>query len=345
MYNNAMQAGVVGATGYLGAELLRLLAGHSGIEPAVLQGASTAGSELGALIPSLASRYRERSVEPVDPRRLEGLDVVFVAVPSGTSQEIVASLVGKVGLVVDLGADFRLRDPNAYEVWYGFSHRNPELLSKAVYGLPELTRKELPGAELVAAPGCYVTAACLALAPFLTAGEAEPAGIVVDAASGTSGAGKSPAANLHHPHANEQMSAYKLTDHRHIPEMEQVLGAELIFTPHLAPMTRGILATCYARLASGSSIETSEDALDLLATHYGEEPFVHVSRELVATGDAYGSNVAHLTARYDQRTGWLVVLAAIDNLIKGGSGQAIQAANIALGIEETTGLPLVGMGL
>ena len=338
-----MKAGVVGASGYLGAELLRLLAGHEGLEAAVVQAESSAGSAIGEVCPSLAGAYPDLELGPVDCDALDGLDVVFVAVPSGSSQEVVATLHGRVGLVVDLGADFRLKDPSAYERWYGFSHSRPELLDVAAYGLVELCRPELAGASLVAAPGCYVTATCLGLAPFLQAAAVEPAGIVVDAVSGTSGAGKSPSAALHHPQVNEQVSAYQLLTHRHVPEMEQVLGAELIFTPHLVPMTRGILATCYARPTAASPVTSSKEATELLAAAYAAEPFVRVSDSLVSSGEAYGSNVAHLTARYDERTGWIVVLSAIDNLVKGGSGQAIQAANVVLGLPEAAGLPRAGL--
>lgn len=338
-----MKAGVVGASGYLGAELLRLLASHGEIDVAVVQAASTAGARLSGLYPSLGGAYGEVVVSEIDPAALDGLDVVFIAVPSGSSQQLVADINGRTGLVVDLGADFRLRDPALYPVWYGFEHACPELLGEAVYGLPELNRPALEGARLVAAPGCYVTAACLALAPFTSRGAVERSGILVDAASGTSGAGKAPSGELHHPHVNEQVSAYKVLEHRHIPEMEQVLGVELLFTPHLVPMTRGILATCYARPRQGSPLTSSAAALEVLHESYDSEPFVSVSEELVATGDAYGSNVCHLTARYDERTGWLVVLSAIDNLVKGGSGQAIQAANVALGLAETAGLPRVGL--
>lgn len=338
-----MKAGVVGASGYLGAELLRLLAAHPELEVAAAQADSSAGRPIGELYPSLAGAYGDLVVDELDPNALAGLDVLFVAVPSGASQEVVGALFEQGGLVVDLGADFRLKDPAAYLQWYGFEHSRPELLAEAVYGLPELNRQALRGARLVAAPGCYVTAACLALAPFVAGGHIESSGIVVDAASGTSGAGKSPSASLHHARVNEAMVPYGVLTHRHTPEMQQVLGAELLFTPHLAPMTRGILATCYAKPASGSRVHSSEAALGVLAEAYENEPFVNVTAELVSTADAYGSNVAHLTARYDERTGWLVVFAAIDNLVKGGSGQALQAANVALGLPETAGLPLVGL--
>jgi N-acetyl-gamma-glutamyl-phosphate reductase len=335
-----MKCGVAGATGYLGAELLRLLAGHPVLDVAVAQADSTAGSTIGDIYPALGRAYRDLIVERLDPASLEQLDVVFVALPSGTSQGVVAALAGTVGLVVDLGADFRLRDASAYPQWYGWEHSVPELLSSAVYGLPELYRPQLAGAGLIAAPGCYVTAAAVALRPLVAGGLVEPAGIIVDGASGTSGAGKAPAPNLHHSLANERYVAYGVLDHRHTPEMEQVIGAQLLFTPHLAPMTRGILTTCYARPARPV---TTESLLSYLAEAYAGEPFVNVTAGLPSTSDAYGSNVVHLTARFDERTGWVLVMSAIDNLVKGGSGQAIQAANAALGLPETAGLPLVGL--
>jgi N-acetyl-gamma-glutamyl-phosphate reductase len=335
-----MKCGVAGATGYLGAELLRLLAGHPVLDVAVAQADSTAGSTIGDIYPALGRAYRDLIVERLDPASLEQLDVVFVALPSGTSQGVVAALAGTVGLVVDLGADFRLRDASAYPQWYGWEHSVPELLSSAVYGLPELYRPQLAGAGLIAAPGCYVTAAAVALRPLVAGGLVEPAGIIVDGASGTSGAGKAPAPNLHHSLANERYVAYGVLDHRHTPEMEQVIGAQLLFTPHLAPMTRGILTTCYARPARPV---TTQSLLSYLAEAYAGEPFVNVTAGLPSTSDAYGSNVVHLTARFDERTGWVLVMSAIDNLVKGGSGQAIQAANAALGLPETAGLPLVGL--
>ncbi len=331
---------VIGGSGYLGAELLRLLAGHPELVVAAVQGDSSAGTPLSTLYPGLAKAYPTTVVGAVDPGACAGLDAVFVAVPSGASTPLVAALVDRVGCVVDLGADFRLRDAAAYPRWYGFEHGAPELLARAVYGLPELYRANLEGARLVASPGCYVTAASLALAPLVAAGAIATSGVVVDAASGTSGAGRVPSAETHHAAANESFSAYKLLDHRHTPEMEQVIGAEILFTPHLAPMTRGILATCYARATGPTS---TEELLGVLADAYGGEPFVAVAERAPSTRDAYGSNTAHLTARYDARTGHVLVVSAIDNLTKGGSGQALQAANVALGCAETAGLSAVGV--
>jgi N-acetyl-gamma-glutamyl-phosphate reductase len=342
-----VKCAVAGATGYLGTELLRLLSGHPVLEVAVVQGDSTAGRRLGDVVPALAPVMGDLTVGELDADALGQAEVVFLALPSGASQEAVASLLGRVRLVVDLGADFRLRDPSLYQTWYGWEHSHPELLEKAVYGLPELAGDELAGAELVAAPGCYVTAAAIALAPLVAGGLVRPEGIIVDAASGTSGAGKAPSANLHHPLANERFAPYGLLTHRHTPEMEQAIGegASVLFTPHLAPMTRGILATCYARPIAATGPPTSESLVESLRQAYEHAPFVNVqsAEALPSTADAYGSNVVHLSARVDPRTGWAVVISALDNLVKGGAGQAVQAANVALGLAETSGLPLAGL--
>ena len=216
--------------------------------------------------------------------------------------------------IVDLAADFRLRDPAAYRQWYGHDHAAPDLLSRFAYGLPERHRKDIATAQAVAAPGCYPTAATLALAPLVDAGAIETTGVIVDAASGVSGAGRAPKPTTHFGTVNEDFVAYGLLDHRHTPEIEQATGAKVLFTPHLAPMTRGILATCYARPTRPTS---TEDLLDLLHTAYAGEPFVVVSDRPPSTKATWGSNTAHLTARYDPRTGWVVVLAALDNLVKG----------------------------
>ena len=233
-------------------------------------------------------------------------------------------------------ADFRLRDAKAYEQWYGFTHRHPELLSQSVYGLPELNRAALVGATLIAAPGCYVTAASLALVPLLQAGVIEPGGVIVDAASGVSGAGREPTAFTHFGTVNENFAAYGLIDHRHTPEIEQVTGARVLFTPHLAPMTRGILVTAYAR--DGASLDRTAAPDRLRAVPW--RAFRRGSRALPGTRETYGSNLAKLTVRSAPRTGHVLAICAIDNLTKGGAGQAIQAANIACGIDEASGLDL-----
>jgi N-acetyl-gamma-glutamyl-phosphate reductase len=334
-----MKVGVVGASGYAGVELLRLCAAHPDLDVAVAAARSHAGATVADHTPSLAAAYPSLTFDATDPAVLDGLDLVFCALPHGESQKLVPALVGRVGAIVDLAADFRLRDPALYPAWYGEEHHAPALLDQFVYGLPELFRADLAGATLVAAPGCYPTAAALALAPFARAGLIEATGIVVDAASGVSGAGRGPSDRLHFGAVDEDFTAYGLLDHRHTPEIEQAVGAQVLFTPHLAPMVRGILATSYAR-PTGEL--TTDDALGVLRDAYAGEPFVVVSDRSPSTKAAAGSNCAHLTARVDQRTGWLVVLAALDNLVKGAAGQAVQCANAVLGRPETTGLPLAG---
>ncbi len=337
-----MKAGIVGASGYTGAELLRLLAAHPVFEVAVATAHSHAGEPVGEHTPSLAAAYPGLAYEDTDPALLDGLDVVFCALPHGESQRIVPGLSGRVGRIVDLAADFRLRDASLYPRWYGEEHAAPALLSEAVYGLPELFREGLAGAALVAAAGCYPTAAGLALAPLVRSGLVEASGIVVDAASGVSGAGRGLKESLHFGTVDEDFVAYGLLTHRHTPEMEQILGAELLFTPHLAPMVRGILATCYARPAAGH-VPSPAAVMDALHDAYDDEPFVVVTDAPPSTKATAGSNAAHVTARVDARTGWVVALCALDNLVKGASGQAIQCANAAFGLPETTGLPIAGV--
>jgi N-acetyl-gamma-glutamyl-phosphate reductase len=329
-----ISAGIIGASGFTGAELLRLLHRHPDIDVVAVTGDTAAGTAVADAYPSLAAAYGDLRYSSYDPADLAGLDLVFLALPHGQSQKIVPELRGKVAHVVDLAADFRLPDPALYPRWYGEAHEAPELLADFVYGLPELFRDRLHGAELVAVPGCYPTAASLALAPLVRSGLVASDGIVVDAASGVSGAGKGK-----HPFAgvDEDFTAYGLLDHRHTPEIEMNVGGSVLFTPHLAPMNRGILATCYARAAGDG------DPLEALAGAYAGEPFVVVSERSPSTKATLGSNTAHLTARRDERTGWVVAIAAIDNLVKGASGQAIQCANLALGLDEGAGLPTAGL--
>src|SRR5579862_3605605 len=270
-----LNVGVLGASGYAGMELLRLLAGHPDMAVGYATADSAAGELVGDVHPSLAAAYPALLLDRYDPSDAAGLDVVFTALPSGVTGRVVPELVGKVDLVVDLAADFRLRDASAYPRWYGWEHPAPELLAESAFGIPELFRDSLPGARLVAAPGCYVTAGALALAPFVRAGAIETTGVIVDAASGVSGAGRGLKASTTFGTVHEDFTAYGLLDHRHTPELEQAIGAQLLFTPHLAPMSRGILATCYARPVPGGPATTA-DALALLSAAYAGEPFVVV---------------------------------------------------------------------
>ena len=336
-----LKVAVFGASGYAGAELLRLAAGHPAMDVVFATADTQAGIRVADLYPSLASAYPSLVLTGADPSEVDGLDVVFLAMPHGASQDLVPDLLARHGSIVDLAADFRLADPALYPEWYGEEHHHPELLGDAVYGIPELFKESLPGARLIAAAGCYPTAAALALAPLARSGAIETTGVVVDAASGVSGAGRVPKANTHFNTVDEDFTAYGLLRHRHTPEIEQAAGVQVLFTPHLAPMNRGILATCYARPAAGATGQ--RDPLEVLEEFYAGEPFVVVDERSPSTKATLGSNCAHITARVDARTGWVVAICAIDNLTKGAAGQAIQCANIAVGLEQTAGLPLSGL--
>jgi N-acetyl-gamma-glutamyl-phosphate reductase len=334
--------GILGASGYTGAELLRLCAQHPQFNVVYATGDSQAGTLASALYPSLAARYPDLVFEEFSLDRATSCDIVFLGLPHEVSMRIVPQLHQRVRLVVDLSGAFRLLNTANYPQWYGFEHTCPELLAHAVYGLPELYRKQLIGATLIATPGCYVTAASLALAPLVASGAIDTQGVIVDGASGVSGAGRALKNNTMFGTVNEDFCAYGLLDHRHTPEIEQVTGAQVLFTPHLAPMNRGILATCYARPGDGSAPSTAS-LLATLARAYQDEPFVVVRPASPSTKATLGTNTAHLTARYDERTEYVMVLCAIDNLAKGASGGAIQSANVALGIDETLGLTSVGL--
>jgi N-acetyl-gamma-glutamyl-phosphate reductase len=329
------RAAIFGASGFVGSELLRLCASHPGLDPVRLFADSQSGKTVAEVHPHLRPAYRSLILEKYEPARLNGVDMVFAALPHGHSQEIAPAILERGIPFVDLGADFRLDDASDYERWYGESHRAPGLLSSFVYGIPELNRDAIRDGKAVAAAGCYPTSAILALKPLMDL--IEPHSIVVDAASGVSGAGKALKEETHFNNVDENFAAYGLLNHRHTAEMEMALGGRVLFTPHLAPMNRGILATCYAQ-AKGPC-----DPLAALAQAYAEEPFVFVSERPPQTKWTLGSNAVHLTARYDERTGRVLALAALDNLVKGAAGQMIQCANLMLGLDETAGLTACGV--
>lgn len=336
-----MRVGVIGATGYAGSEVLRLCASHPDLEVVLATGASNAGKRVAEYVPALAAVYPTTVFAPTNDVLTSDVDVVFVALPHGQSQKMVPQLVDRGVQVVDLGADFRLKDPNDYPVWYGDTHAAPALLASSVYGLVERHRKELVGATLIAVPGCYPTASILALGPFLDAGLIERSGIVVNALSGTSGAGRAASDRLHFSRLSGNAEAYGLLSHRHTPEIQQELDAELLFTPHLVATSRGMLVTAYGRVTDPSL--TSESALALLRETYRDDPFVVVTDEPPTLKDPVGSNLCFVSARVDARTGWLIVMSSLDNLIKGAAGQAVQAWNVANGLDETLGLPMTGV--
>lgn len=346
-----LRVAIVGASGYTGAELLRLVAQHPRFRLVAATGDSQAGSLAASTYPSLTAAYPDLVFAEFDADSIDGVDVVFLGLPHEASLELVPQLMGRVGCIVDLSAAYRLKDSSLYPQWYGFEHDQPGALGTAVFGLPELYRPHLAGAPLVATPGCHVTAATLALAPLVSAGLVAPTGIIVDSITGVSGAGRALKHTSQFCTVDEDVQAYGLLDHRHTPEIEQVLtdalvGAggdgkcQVLFTPHLAPLNRGILATCYARPTGAS---TSEQLLAAMARHYRDEPFVVVRPTSPSTKAALGTNTSFLTARYDQRTDTVVAICALDNLCKGASGGAVQAANVALGLDEAAGLQKVGL--
>ena len=335
-----MQTAVVGASGYAGTELVRLIADHPYLSLVLMTGESAAGKKIASHVPSLAGRFPTETYGATDDVFSSHAEVVFLALPHGASQALVPRLLEQGRVVIDLGADFRIKNPSDYEAWYGHAHQAPELLTQAVYGLVENHRSELRGAKLVAAPGCYPTATALALAPFVRRGMVESTGLVVNALSGVSGAGRSTSDRLHFSRLHGNAEAYGLLHHRHTIEMQQELGAELIFTPHLVPVSRGMLVTAYARITLNV---TTEVAQEVLIEAYQDDPFVVVTSEPPSLKDALGSNLCFVSAAVDPRTGWLIAMSSLDNLGKGAAGQAIQAANVALGFDEAAGLSRVGV--
>jgi N-acetyl-gamma-glutamyl-phosphate reductase len=345
--------GVFGASGYAGAELLRLLARHPGLEVSWATGESTAHQAVAARYPGLAAAYGELVFCSLEEGLDKGADVLFMALPHGQAAAVAPRVLDRgAGLVVDLSADFRLRDPADYPRWYGAEHPHPGELGGWPYGLPELYREQLRGATKVAVPGCYPTAALLALVPLVADGLVEPEGIVVDAKSGITGAGRSLRDTYLFAQVNESVTPYGVGRHRHTPEIEQELGraagqpVTISFTPHLVPLSRGLLATCYATLAPGVG---DEDLRACYAKAYDDEPFVDLvgpgtPASWPATRAVATTNRVQVAAAADPRSGRAVAAAAIDNLVKGAAGQAVQCANLALGLPETAALDLVPPG-
>lgn len=336
-----IKAGVVGATGYAGAELSRLLLGHPQAELYAVSSVSFEGMALSAVYP--AYRTLCDLICATEEEVLEKSDVVFCALPHGLSQEMAAKCDRAGKTFIDMGADFRLESEQEYAEWYGGSFSDPELHKKAVYGLPEFFREEIRGKKLIANPGCYTTAVPLALAPALESGLIESGGIIADCKSGVTGAGRKPSQGNHYPELNESFTAYKVACHRHTPEMEQTLSRlsgeqiRLTFVPHLLPINRGILATCYARLKPGA---TKEQLLKAYHARYDSERFVRLLPEGEVANTKYVryTNFCDVSLFVDARTGMFAAISAIDNMGKGAAGQAIQNMNLSFGLEETTGL-------
>jgi len=336
-----IRVGIINVTGYAGAELARLLYLHPEAKVTSVSGRSAAGKPLAEVFPHLWPLDLKVSSE------LDDVDFVFSALPHGASAEALVPLVRKRLPLVDISADFRLSDAAEYQRWYGVAHPAPELLPKAVYGLPELNRSAIREARLVANPGCYPTGALLALAPAVKGGIIEP-DVIIDAKSGVSGAGRSLGLSYHYAEANESAVAYAMEGHRHLPEIVQELGRlwskaeaslRVTFQPHLVPMTRGILTTCYAPVADGRAV-TKAGVHALYEDFYKDEPFVRVTAEPPQTKHTWGNNLCLIYPMVDRRVGRLVVVSCIDNLVKGAAGQAIQNMNLMLGFPEAAGLDL-----
>jgi len=334
---NKPRVGIVNVTGYAGVELARLLSRHPGVELASVSGRSAAGKKLGEVFPHLADL--DIAITP----ELGEVDFAFSALPHKESAEEVIKLLQPGVKVVDISADFRLKDALQYPEWYSFSHPAPQLLTEAVYGLPEIYRRDIATARLVANPGCYPTGAILGLAPALKAGLIG-SHIIIDSKSGISGSGRTLSLSTHYAEANEDVTAYSLDGHRHLPEMEQELSRfmhnarpVLTFVPHLIPMTRGILTTAYAPLSG--RLEASKDGIIELKVmyqnFYKDEPFVRVVPAPPHTKHVWGSNTCLVYPTIDIRSGRMIVISAIDNLVKGAAGQAIQNMNLMLGLPET----------
>jgi N-acetyl-gamma-glutamyl-phosphate reductase len=341
-----VRVAVIGASGYTGGELVRLLVDHPGVQLAFVGGHDSAGRILSEVHPHLAaSAAGPMTIGPVE--EAGDVDVAFLALPHGRSAGVAPGLLEGGARVIDLGGDFRL-PAAAYPEWYGFEHPAPAWLGKAVYGLPEHFRDRIGSAHLVANPGCFPTPVVLGLAPLLELGLVEAAPILVDGKTGVSGAGRSGGDAMSHAASEESVRPYRFPRHQHTPEMERALevatGASVAisFVPHLVPAVRGVLVTCAARAAAGT---TADGLVDALAAAYAGEPFVRVlpPGTMADTKRVRGSNVVELQAALDARTGTALVIGALDNLVKGAAGQAIQNLNVMTGVDEATALPTVGV--
>lgn len=335
-----VQVGIVGASGYSGAELMRLLFARPDVNIAKVIAGSSAGRRVDELYPAF-SGSSDLTFESFDASRLDGLDVVFVALPSGEGMNVVPQLVNGVERIIDLGGDFRLADVDLYEKFYGRKHVAAELLNEAVYGLPELNKAEIASAHLVANPGCYPTSVLLPLIPVLKAGIVSERGIVVNSLSGVSGAGRSASVEMSFAEVNENIRAYKVGNHQHIPEIQSVLQEStgkkigLSFVPHLVPLTRGIYTTIHAELIGSAPIEEIHSVYN---DFYSDAPFVRPRHGIPQIKDVTYSNFCDIGFTIEPRTNQLIIMSTIDNLVKGAAGQAIQNMNIMLGLPEETGL-------
>lgn len=342
-----LPVGIIGASGYGGVQLVRLLMDHPGVEVVYLGGSSSAGKSFADLYPHLGHRV-DLTIEPIDLDAIAArCRAVFLSLPNGLAHQMAPTLIAKGCKVLDLSADYRFRDLETYKSWYGGERHDLETAEMAVYGLPELYRDRIAEAQLVGCPGCYVTTSLLALAPLLKQGLVVPESAIIDAKSGTSGAGRTAKTNLLLAEADNSIAAYGVAGHRHTPEIEQtcndLAGREMTvqFTPHLMPMVRGLLATVYATLRDPGLVR--EDLATIYSAFYRASPFIRIlpSGIYPQTKWACGTNLCYIGVEVDVRTDRVIVMSVTDNLIKGQAGQAIQCLNVMMGWEETLGLPML----
>lgn len=343
-----LKVAICGGSGYAGGELLRILYGHAAAEVTAVTSEKSAGKRVNEVFPHLHN-YEHLVYEPLEKEKLlKKADLFFLALPHGASQKAVSFFFRNNKKVIDLSADYRISDPGVYREWYGIPHEFPAVLKKAVYGLPELYRKKISKADLVANPGCYPTGAILGLGPALKFGMIDSASIIIDSKSGTSGAGRKGDLAVSFCEVNEAFKAYGISTHRHTPEIEQELsliaGKEINvnFTPHLLPADRGILSTLYGRLTK--NVDTAR-ALELYKKAYAAEPFVKVLKEGVFPNikNVRGTNFCEIGMKVNDRTNTLIVVTAIDNLVRGASGQAVHNMNIMMGFDEKEGLDAMAL--
>ncbi len=340
-----IKAGIIGATGYAGSDLLRILMHHPDVKVETIASKSYAGQNYSDLFENF--RHEELICQEDNIEKMADLcDVIFLALPHGISSGRVTDKILKKAKVIDLGADFRLSKVDVYQDWYEVKHEGTDLLDEAVYGLCELHREKIKKARLIANPGCYTTCAILALFPLLKEGLADPNHIIVDAKSGASGAGRGVNLGIHFNEVNENMKAYKIASHRHTPEIEEQLSLaagkniKLLFTPHLVPMNRGILSVSYV----SPTRDVTEDMLrELYASYYGNEYFIRLTKKgtFPETKWVRGSNFCDIGVTLDKRTNTIVVVSALDNLFKGAAGQAVQNMNLLFNLEEKTGIDII----
>lgn len=339
-----INVGVIGASGFVGAELIKILMNHQAVTIAGVSSANNKGKKFSELYPSFTGQFEQ--VFEDNETVIEQADVVFLCLPHGKSESLVKQCIDSGKKVIDVGADFRLKDLSTYEDWYGVEVKHPSLHDQAVYGLTELYREEIAQTSLVANPGCYPTSMLLGLSPVVSKGLIDASSIIIDAKSGVTGAGKKLSETLHFAYKNEGFQAYKVASHRHTPEVEENLAllgakdAKVSFVPHLLPVNRGILSTMYMNLAENVTVEEVKQAFE---AHYREEPFVQVLEhgKWPDISHIQHSNSCHIGFTIDKRTNRLIIVSVIDNMQKGAAGQAVQNFNVMLGLKETEGLTMV----